>query len=111
MCCICVTIMIQCEYNVTEGGINMSKTKTIHVRIDSDLKKNAGYLLNSLGISTSEAIKIFLSQVVLNRGLPFEVKVPKYNEETELAMKEARKISKTGKGFKDIDLLFKELDN
>ena len=45
MYCICVTVMIQCEYNATEGGINMSKTETIHVRIDSDLKENAGYLV------------------------------------------------------------------
>lgn len=89
----------------------MSKTETIHIRIDSDLKENASCLLEQLGISTSEAIKIFLNQVVLSRGLPFEVKLPKYNEETELAMKEAREVSKNGKGFKDIDLLFKELDD
>lgn len=88
----------------------MSKTETIHIRVDSDLKENASYLLEQLGISTSEAIKIFLNQVVLSRGLPFEVKLPKYNEETELAMKEARNLSKNGKGFKDIDLLFEELD-
>lgn len=89
----------------------MSKTETIHIRIDSDLKENASCLLEQLGISTSEAIKIFLNQVVLSRGLPFEVKLPKYNEETELAMKGAREVSKNGKGFKDVDLLFKELDD
>lgn len=89
----------------------MSKTETIHIRIDSDLKESASCLLEQLGISTSEAIKIFLNQVVLSRGLPFEVRLPKYNEETELAMKEAREVSKSGKGFKDIDLLFKELDD
>lgn len=89
----------------------MSKTETIHIRIDSDLKENASCLLEQLGISTSEAIKIFLNQVVLNGGLPFDVRLPKYSEETELAMKEARKISKNGKGFNDIDLLFKELDD
>lgn len=88
----------------------MSKTETIHIRVDSDLKENASYLLEQLGISTSEAIKMFLNQVVLTRGLPFDVKLPKYNEETELAMKEARKLSKSGKGFKNIDLLFRELD-
>lgn len=89
----------------------MSKTETIHIRVDSDLKENVSYLLEQLGISTSEAIKMFLNQVVLIRGLPFDVKLPKYNEETELAMKEARKLSKSGKGFKNIDLLFKELDS
>nr|DAQ07620.1 MAG TPA: addiction module antitoxin [Caudoviricetes sp.] len=88
----------------------MAKTETLHMRIDADLKSNAEYLLNQLGMSTAEAVSIFLRQVILNRGLPFDVKLPKYNEETEEAMREARKISKNGKGFNDIDSLFEELD-
>ncbi len=88
----------------------MAKTETLHMRIDADLKSNAEYLLNQLGMSTTEAVSIFLRQVILNRGLPFDVKLPKYNEETEEAMREARKISKNGKGFNDIDSLFEELD-
>lgn len=88
----------------------MAKTETIHMRIDSNLKSSAESLLNQLGMSTTEAISIFLKQVVLNGGLPFNVKIPRYNFETELAMKEAIKISKTGKGFSDVDALFEELD-
>lgn len=88
----------------------MAKTETLHMRIDADLKSNAEYLLNQLGMSTTEAVSIFLRQVILNRGLPFDVKLPKYSEETEEAMKEAREISKNGKGFKDMDSLFEELE-
>ena len=88
----------------------MAKTETLHMRIDSDLKNNAEKLLNQLGMSASEAVIIFFSQVVLNGGLPFEVKFPKYNFETEQAMKEALKISQKGKGYNDIDKLFEELD-
>lgn len=88
----------------------MAKTETLHMRIDADLKSNAEYLLNQLGMSTTEAVSIFLRQVILNRGLPFDVKLPKYNEETEQAIKEAKEISRSGKGFKDIDALFEELD-
>ena len=47
-------------------------------------------------MSAAEAVKIFFSQVVLNGRLPFEVKFPKYNFETEQAMKEALKISPKG---------------
>lgn len=88
----------------------MPKTETIHMRIDSELKSKAERLLNQLGMSTAEAVKIFFSQVVLNGGLPFEIKYPKYNFETEKAMKEALKISKEGRGYSDIDVLFEELD-
>lgn len=57
-------------------------------------------------MSTTEAVSIFLKQVVLNRGLPFDVKLPKYNEGTEQAMRKAREISKSVKGFNDINSLF-----
>ncbi len=96
---------------ILRGVIKMAKTETLHMRIDADLKSNAENLLNQLGMSTSEAVSIFLKQVVLNRGLPFDVKLPtRYNEETEQAMKEAKVVSENGKGFKDIDSLFEELE-
>lgn len=88
----------------------MAKTETLHMRIDSDLKNDAESLLKKLGMSMSEAVNIFFSQVVLNGGLPFNVKVPRYNLETEQAMKEALEISKNGKGYNSIDTLFEELD-
>lgn len=88
----------------------MAKTETLHMRIDSDLKNDAESLLKKLGMSMSEAVNIFFSQVVLNGGLPFNVKVPRYNFETEQAMKEALEVSKNGKGYKSIDALFEELD-
>ena len=55
----------------------MAKTETLHMRIDADLKSNAEYLLNQLGMSTTEAVSIFLRQVIVNRGLPVDVKLPK----------------------------------
>ena len=89
----------------------MAKTDTIHLRVDPVLKANAEALLTQLGISTTEAINIFLNQVVLNGGLPFEVKLPQYNATTLAAMQEARKISKSSKGHKSVSELFEELDN
>ena len=53
----------------------MSKTSNINVRVDSELKAQAESVLAQLGIPVSSAINIFLKQVVMQRGLPFEVKL------------------------------------
>ncbi len=63
------------------------KTQMIHARIDPRLKRSAERVFSSIGISTTEAIRIFLRQVELHKGLPFPVAVP--NAETLAAMAEA----------------------
>ncbi len=65
----------------------MAKTAMITTRVDPDLKADAEKVLSKLGISTTEAINLFLSQVRLRRGLPFDVKIP--NKATLKAMKDA----------------------
>ncbi|WP_418752461.1 type II toxin-antitoxin system RelB/DinJ family antitoxin [Frisingicoccus sp.] len=86
---------------------------TTSIRMDADTKKLASELLNELGLDLSSAINIFLKQVVLHGGLPFEVKYPQYKAEVIEAMEEAKAISrnpetKTYKSFsealEDIDL-------
>jgi len=62
------------------------KTEMIHARIDPRLKKSAQRIFTEVGISTTEAIRLFLKQVELHRGLPFPVSIP--NEETVAAMME-----------------------
>ncbi len=63
------------------------KTHMIHARIDPDLKEAAEQVFGKIGISTTEAIRLFLKQVELHQGLPFPVTVP--NAETVAAMLEA----------------------
>lgn len=63
------------------------KTQMIHARIDPDLKRSAERVFTQIGISTTEAIRLFLRQVELHKGLPFPVMVP--NAETIAAMKAA----------------------
>jgi len=65
----------------------VAKTAMITTRVDPDLKADAEKVLSKLGISTTEAINLFLSQVRLRRGLPFDVKIP--NKATLKAMKDA----------------------
>ena len=54
----------------------MAKTAMIMARIEPDLKTDAEKILKKLGLSTTEAINLFLSQIRLHKGLPFEVKIP-----------------------------------
>ncbi|MCL2861323.1 MAG: type II toxin-antitoxin system RelB/DinJ family antitoxin [Firmicutes bacterium] len=54
----------------------MPKTDTVYMRIEPMLKANAEMVLSTLGLTPNEAITIFLKQVVLQRGLPFAVKIP-----------------------------------
>ena len=53
----------------------MSKTASIYARIEPEIKEQAEMVLNKLGIPMSNAINIFLRQVVLQNGLSFEVKI------------------------------------
>ena len=48
----------------------------IQVRVDEKTKVQAQSVLGDLHMSMSEAVKLFLRQVVLNRGIPFEIKIP-----------------------------------
>ncbi|EOR25210.1 RelB/DinJ family addiction module antitoxin [Clostridium sartagoforme AAU1] len=54
----------------------MAKTTNLSVRLEPGLKEQAELILGQLGIPVSNAVNIFLKQVVMQRGIPFEVKLP-----------------------------------
>ena len=54
----------------------MARTSSIFARIDPEIKEQAEQVLEQLGIPMSNAIGLFLRQVVLQRGIPFDVKLP-----------------------------------
>ena len=54
----------------------MARTATIQARIDPKVKSEAQKILTALNISMSEAISLYLTQVALHQGIPFEVKIP-----------------------------------
>lgn len=66
----------------------MSKTATIRARVEPKLKRDAEAVLKKIGLTSSEAITLFLAQLKLTQGLPFPLRVP--NRETKRAIKEAR---------------------
>ena len=53
-----------------------TKSANLYARIEPDVKEQAESILSELGITASNAINMFYKQIILNRGLPFEVKIP-----------------------------------
>ena len=84
----------------------MAKTAMITTRVDPDLKADAEKVLSKLGISTTEAINLFLSQVRLRRGLPFDVKIP--NKTTLKAMKDAEE-GRNLNSYDSLDKFFEKM--
>jgi DNA-damage-inducible protein J len=68
------------------------KTTDVRSRIEPELKDRASSVLAECGLNLSDAIRLFLRQVVAQQGLPFEVRTP--NAVTVAAMKEARAIGR-----------------
>ena len=66
------------------------KTTDVRSRIEPEIKNRATSVLAECGLTLSDAIRLFLRQVVAQKGLPFEIKTP--NADTIAAMQEARAI-------------------
>jgi len=66
-------------------------TSSISIQVDADIKRRANEALADIGLSMSDAIRIFLHRVAEDQQFPWELKVP--NAETRLAMEEARAIA------------------
>ena len=67
----------------------MIKSAIIRARVEPKVKTKVEYIFGKLGLSTSEAINLFLKQVCLHQGLPFEVKMP--NDALRKSIEDSRK--------------------
>jgi DNA-damage-inducible protein J len=81
------------------------KTTMLHVRIEEQVKAEATAIFDSIGISLSEALRVFLKRTVSEKGFPFDLEVP--NTVTRAAMKEARTL---GRRFASAQELFDDLE-
>lgn len=70
----------------------MAKTASINMRVNPQIKSEAESIFESLGMTLTEAINVFLHKSVMEGGLPFDVRQPRYNARTEAAMREATDI-------------------
>ncbi len=87
----------------------MSKSARIEARIDETLKQAAEAVFAQLGISPSEAIRLFYRQVELHNGLPFEVRIP--NKDTLDAMREVEQHPERLIRHKSVDEMFQSWDS
>lgn len=55
----------------------MAKTANISAKVEPEIKQRAEQILNRLGIPMSNAIDMFLNQIILQNGIPFELKIPR----------------------------------
>ena len=82
------------------------KTTDVRSRVEPEIKESATEVLAQCGLTLSDGIRLFLRQVIAEKGLPFDVKVP--NAATQAAMAEARAIGKAR--FSNADELMRDLE-
>ena len=66
-------------------------------------KQEAEEILNNLGMTTTEAVNIYLKQIILNCGLPFSVRTPKFSDEMLESIAEADEMMKHPEKYKSYD--------
>ena len=92
----------------------MAKTSSIHIRVEPKVKQEVEAILSNLGMTSTEAINIYLRQIILTSGIPFEIKIPQFSDEMLEAMKEAEEMEKhpeNYKSFESVDELMEDLHN
>ena len=83
----------------------MHKTATVNARIDPILKERAETILHKVGLSAAEAVRLLYTQICLQRGLPFEAKIPNKLTLKAIADADKRNTHKT----KSINAIFEDL--
>ncbi len=80
----------------------MAKTANLYARIEPEVKEQAESILTALGIPVSNAINMFYKQIILQRGIPFEIKLPqaKIVDMSKLSPQELD--TELEKGYQDI---------
>jgi addiction module RelB/DinJ family antitoxin len=96
----------------------MPKTSNVYARVEPELKKQAEAVLNEIGLPMSNAIALFLKQIVLRRGIPFPlVAQPSLPPTLDMMTKEQFEAA-LEKGYEDVvagrvrnaDMFFNEFE-
>ncbi len=79
----------------------MPKSANLYARIEPDVKEQAESILASLGIPASSAITMFYKQIILQRGIPFPVKLPASHPVDVSTLTEEQLGAELEKGYAD----------
>lgn len=106
LCAVCDTMYL----NQSQQEAVMAATTTmVHVRVDENVKAQAAETLASMGLTVSDAIRVFLTRVVADKELPFALKAP--NATSRVAIAEANEIIKSRRArFATADALLNDLE-
>ena len=86
-----------------------TQTSMLHIRVEDDIKEQATQALTAMGLSVSDAVRLFLRRVVIDQAFPLELKVP--NAQTRAAMEESRTMMATRRArFGNAEELFADLE-
>ena len=80
----------------------MAKTANLYARIEPEVKEEAEQILSSLGISVSNAINMFYKQIILQKGIPFELKLPENHPLNIHSMTAKQLDTELEKGYADM---------
>lgn len=79
-----------------------TKSANLYARIEPEVKEQAESILSALGIPASNAINMFYKQIILQRGFPFDVKIPSSRPVDMSSLSEAELNAELEKGYADI---------
>lgn len=91
-------------------------TSTIQVRMDAKTKRSVAKIFNELGLDVSTGIKLYFHQVLLHKGIPFELRTangftPQAEQDILRESDSTRRLYTTGKrkAHSSIKALMKEV--
>ena len=93
---------------IVVGEKIMSKTASVQTRVEPGIKSEVEKILKTLGLTTSEAISIFFRRIIMEKGLPFPVKIT--NSDTIKAIEEAIEGKNLSKSYDTVGAMFEDLD-
>ena len=79
-----------------------TKSANLYARIEPEVKEQAESILSALGIPASNAINMFYKQIILQRGLPFDVKIPSSRPVDMSSLSETELSAELEKAYADI---------
>lgn len=102
----CIAYVRTNEYNSIvdseRSNMIMAKTSNLYARIEPDIKDQAEKILSALGIPVSNAINMFYKQIILQRGIPFDLKLPANHVPDLNVLTEEQLNAELEKGYADI---------
>ena len=88
----------------------MAKTTNINIRTEAEVKQRIESLFSQFGITVSDAVNIFFHQSLMQRGLPFQMQIPQYNDETIAAIDDVNNNRDLSPAFDNMEDLMRSLN-